>query len=190
MRESVGKLEGLADRLMQDTHRLAWELRPATLDDFGLEMALRRYADEWAALSGVPVDFHCRGVSARRLAREVETTCYRIAREALTNVFRHARAKRVSVLLQRRADHVSLIVEDDGRGFDAAAMLRASTSHGKLGLLGMQERATLGGGSVEIESSPGAGATVFVRMPLAFEPEPARPAADTPAGPARTADEH
>jgi signal transduction histidine kinase len=65
VRGSVSKLEGLADRLMRDTHRLAWELRPAALDDFGLEMALRRYADEWAALSGVPVDFHSQGMNAR-----------------------------------------------------------------------------------------------------------------------------
>ena len=76
---------------MRDIHRLAWELRPAALDDFGLEMALRRYADEWAALSGVPVDFHSRGVTAHRLAPELETTLYRITREALTNVFRHAK---------------------------------------------------------------------------------------------------
>ena len=116
------------------------------------------------------MDFDSRGVTERRLAREVETTLYRVAREALTNVFRHARARRVSVLLQRRADRVSLIVEDDGCGFDAAARLGASASQDKLGLLGMQERATLAGGSVEIESSPGAGTTVFVRMPLAFEP--------------------
>jgi signal transduction histidine kinase len=170
LRESVGKLESLADRLLQDIHRLAWELRPSALDDFGLEMALRRYADEWTALSGVAVDFVGEGVSERRLAREVETTLYRVAREALTNVFRHAAAKRVSVLLQRRADHVSLIVEDDGCGFDAAARLGAAASQDKLGLLGMQERATLAGGSVEIESSAGAGTTVFVRLPLAFEP--------------------
>jgi len=175
--ESVSKLESLADRLMQDIHRLAWELRPAALDDFGLEMALRRYTDEWAALSGVPVDFHSPGVNARRLAREVETTLYRIAREALTNVFRHASARRVSVLLERRVDHVSLIVEDDGRGFEAAAMLRVPATEGKLGLLGMQERATLAGGSAEIESSRGAGTTVFVRLPLAFEPEPTKQAA-------------
>jgi len=170
LRKSLSKLETLADSLMRDLHRLAWELRPAALDDFGLELALRRYANEWAALSGLAVDFDSQGATAQRLGREVETTLYRVAREALTNVFRHAKAKRVSILLQRRADHVSLIVEDDGRGFDAAAMLRAPASQGKLGLLGMQERAMLAGGSAQIESSPGAGTTVFVRLPLAFEP--------------------
>jgi signal transduction histidine kinase len=163
---SVSKLEELADRLMRDIHRLAWELRPAALDDFGLEMALRRYADEWTALSGVPVDFHTLGMTAGRLAPELETTLYRITREALTNVFRHAKARRVSVLVERRVEDVSLIVEDDGQGFDAAATLGASATEGKLGLLGMQERATLAGGSFEIESNPGAGTTVFVRLPL------------------------
>jgi signal transduction histidine kinase len=166
VRESVGNLESLADRLMRDIHRLAWELRPAALDDFGLELALRRYADEWAALSGVPVDFHSRGMAASRLPPELETTLYRITREALTNVVRHAGARRVSVLLERRADHVSLIVEDDGRGFDAAALLREPATGGKLGLLGMQERATMAGGSVQIEASLGAGTSVFVRLPL------------------------
>jgi signal transduction histidine kinase len=166
VRGSISKLEGLTDRLMRDIHRLAWELRPAALDDFGLEMALRRYADEWAALSGVPVDFDSLGMTKRRLTPELETTLYRITREALTNVFRHAKATRVSVLVERRAGHVSLIVEDDGQGFDAASMLGASATLGKLGLLGMQERATLAGGSFEIESNPGAGTTVFVRLPL------------------------
>jgi signal transduction histidine kinase len=174
VRESAGKLEKLADSLMRDTHRLAWELRPAALDDFGLEMALRRYADEWAALSGVPVDFHSRGATSRRLAPELETTLYRITREALTNVFRHAEARRVSVLLERRADHVLLIVEDDGKGFDAAALLQASATGSRLGLLGMQERAALAGGTVEIESNPGAGTTVFARLPLALESAPGK----------------
>ena len=184
-RGNVGKLESLADRLMRDIHRLAWELRPAALDDFGLELALQRYADEWAALSGVPVDFHSQGLTAQRLAPELETALYRITREALTNVFRHAQARRVSVLLERRAEQVLLIVEDDGRGFDAPALLRAPATQGKLGLLGIQERAALAGGSVEFESRPGAGTTLFVRLPLA--PEPA--ATPPPAASARAEDE-
>src|ERR1039458_9251737 len=92
LRRSVTNLKELTDRLMRDMHRLAWELRPAVLDDFGLELALRRYADEWATLSGVPVDFHSQGVTAQRLAPQLETTLYRITREALTNVLRHAKA--------------------------------------------------------------------------------------------------
>jgi signal transduction histidine kinase len=170
VKESIAQLKKLTDDLMSDLHRLAWELRPAELDDFGLEMALRRYADEWAELSGIQVDFHAQNVTAPRLGREVETALYRITREALTNVFRHANARRVSVLLERRPDHVSLIVEDDGQGFEVPAALQASTTQDKLGLLGMQERATLAGGSVVIESNVGSGTTVFARLPLVFEP--------------------
>jgi signal transduction histidine kinase len=170
VRQSVARLEKLTDGLMRDTHRLAWELRPAALDDFGLELALRRFADEWASLSGVPVDFTSRGETERRLARDLETTLYRITREALTNVFRHARARRVGVLLERRMTQVSLIVDDDGQGFDATALLNSSATAGKLGLLGMQELATLGGGSVQVESTPGAGTTVLARLPLALAP--------------------
>lgn len=163
---SIGQLEKLADTLMQDIHRLAWELRPAALDDFGLDMALRRYASEWSEQNGVAADFHSHGMETHRLPTEIETTLYRITQEALTNVLRHAKAQRVGVLLERRPDHVRLIVEDDGQGFDAQAVLKAVDAHGKLGLLGMQERVILANGTIEIESTPGAGTTVFVRIPL------------------------
>ena len=163
---SIGQFEKLTDRLMQDIHRLAWELRPAALDDFGLDMALRRYASEWSEQNGVAVDFHSRGVETQRLSTELETTLFRITQEALTNVLRHAKAQRAGVILERRSDHVLLIVEDDGRGFDARAVLKAADIHGKLGLLGMQERVILANGTIEIESTPGAGTTVFVRIPL------------------------
>jgi signal transduction histidine kinase len=163
---SIGQLEKLADSLMQDIHRLAWELRPAALDDFGLDMALRRYATEWSEHNGVAADFHSRGMETHRLPTELETTLYRITQEALTNVLRHAKAQRVSVLLERRPDHVLLIVEDDGQGFDAQTALKAPGAHSRLGLLGMQERVILANGTFEIESTAGAGTTVFVRIPL------------------------
>ena len=134
VQENVGKLEQLADGLMRDIHRLAWELHPAALDDLGLESALRHYTTKWSENNQVPVDFHSDDVEAPRLPLQIETTLYRIAQEALTNVTRHANAKRVSVLLERRPNHVSLIVEDDGSGFDAAdPSVRGA---GQIGLVG------------------------------------------------------
>jgi signal transduction histidine kinase len=164
--ESIGKLEKLAEGLMRDIHRLAWELRPSALDDLGLELALQRYVTEWSEISHVPLDFHCSDAGVKRLPHELETTLYRVAQEALTNIVRHARARRVSVLLERRPGWVSLIVEDDGQGFDADSVTQAPGARGNLGLLGMQERVSLVGGVLEIESTPGAGTAVFVRLPL------------------------
>ncbi len=112
------------------------------------------------------MDFHSDGLAGHRLPLEFETALYRVAQEALTNVLRHANARRVSVLLERRPGGVSLIVEDDGRGFDAETLLQAPPTEGKLGLLGMGERAKLVGGTFALESSPGSGTTVFVRLPL------------------------
>jgi signal transduction histidine kinase len=167
VREGMTRLEQLTDGLMRGIHRLAWELHPAVLDDLGLEAALRRYLTEWSEHGGVAVDFHCDGLDNQRLPLEFETALYRVTQEALTNVLRHAQARRVSVLLERRADHVSLIVEDDGVGFATEAVLQASRAQEKLGLLGMQERIRLAGGTLDIESTPKRGTTVFVRVPLA-----------------------
>jgi two-component system CheB/CheR fusion protein len=164
--QSAGKLEQLAGNLMQTVHRLAWELHPAVLDDLGLEAALRRYTAEWSENNRLPVDFHCDDMKTGRLPLELEMALYRITQEALTNILKHAGARRVSVLLERRPNLVSLIVEDDGAGFDAATVFQAARSRSKLGLLGMQERVTLAGGTIEIESTPGAGTTIFARIPL------------------------
>lgn len=163
--DGVTKMEHLTDSLMRQIHRLAWELHPAVLDDLGLEAALRRYLAEWSEQSRVTVDFHCDGLEKERLALEIETVLYRVTQEALTNVLRHAKARRVSVLLERRTDRVSLIVEDDGVGFESETVLQTSDIRDKLGLLGMQERIRLAGGTLDIESTPERGTTVFVRVP-------------------------
>jgi signal transduction histidine kinase len=167
--ELVHQLQGLTDQLIQEVRRLAWELRPAVLDNLGLSTALRRYAEEWSQRCGVGVDFHSSGFDDQRLPPPVETALYRVVQEALTNVLRHAHAQRVSVLLERHHDHVLAIVEDDGQGFDAEATMNAPDAQRRLGLLGMQERVALVEGTFEIESTPGGGATVFVRVPLTAE---------------------
>ena len=163
----IHKLEKMAEGMIRDLHRLAWELRPSVLDDLGLELALQRYTEEWSQNTGVPVDLHIGPDSANhRLPHEFETALYRITQEALTNVARHTQAHRVSVLLERRPGYVSLIVEDDGRGFEAQEILKAPASHHKLGLLGMQERAKLAGGTLTIESAPDVGTAVIARLPI------------------------
>ena len=150
---------------MQEIHRLAWELHPAALDDLGLEAALRRYTAAWSEKTGVKVDLHCGGLDTERLPLGIEAALYRVTQEALTNISKYAKARRVSLLLERRSNHLSLIVEDDGVGFDTNAVFRTAGALGKLGLLGMQERIDLVGGTLEIESTSGSGTTVFVRIP-------------------------
>jgi signal transduction histidine kinase len=87
--------------------------------------------------------------------------------EALTNVLKHAEAAGVNILLERRRSMLCMAIEDNGVGFDPQAAAHKRAGRRRLGLVGMQERASLAGGTVEIESAPGAGTTVFVRVPLA-----------------------
>jgi PAS domain S-box-containing protein len=157
----VGALAEIAERLDRDVDQLVWELRPTALDDLGLRAALANYIQEWSERSNIAAELHTTGLLDDRLASEVETALYRIAQEALNNVAKHSRARRVEVILERRPDCVLLILEDDGVGFaDADA---GQARHG-YGLVGMQERAALVGASLQIESTPGKGTTILVRI--------------------------
>jgi two-component system, NarL family, sensor histidine kinase UhpB len=156
----VDAIDRVAKQLDQDVDQLVWQLRPTALDDLGLRAALANYIQDWSRRSNIPAQLHTSGLLDDRLASEVESALYRIAQEALTNVAKHARAGNVEVILERRPDHVVLIVEDDGVGFEAGG---GETGQG-FGLLGMQERAALVGASLQIESAPGQGTTILVRM--------------------------
>jgi PAS domain S-box-containing protein len=158
LRERIDALQSVAQQLDRDVDHLVWELRPTALDDLGLRAALCNYVQNWSVRTGIAGKLHASGLMDDRLAPEIETTLYRIAQEALTNAAKHAGARNVDVILERTADHVLLIVEDDGHGFDPGA------STAGFGLLGMQERASLVGASVEIESAEGQGTTILVRI--------------------------
>jgi two-component system CheB/CheR fusion protein len=165
LRPRIAELSEIARRLDSDVDFLAWELRPTALDDLGIIVALSTYAQEWSKHFGVRVNFHSAGLGDARLAPLIETNLYRIAQEALNNVSKHAAASKVDLLLERRDHNAVLIVEDDGRGFDIEQTNVPGTGRG-LGLVGMRERAALVGGAVEVESKPGGGTTVFVRVPV------------------------
>jgi signal transduction histidine kinase len=156
-------LEAIAQRLDRDVDHLVWELRPTALDDLGLRAALTNYIQEWSRRANVAAELHTSGLLDDRLAPEVETALYRIAQEALNNVAKHSSARRVEVILERRSDCVLLILEDDGVGFEVS---RSGAAGQGFGLVGMQERAILVGARVQIESTPGKGTTILVRMAL------------------------
>ncbi|GMU67090.1 MAG: hypothetical protein AMXMBFR36_33640 [Acidobacteriota bacterium] len=165
----VAELVQRTDAVIEGLHRLAVDLRPASLDHVGLEAALRQYARSAAAKFGLDVHFKARGFTDERLPPMVETALYRVVQEAMTNVVRHAGAKRVDVLVEQRGDRVQVMVEDDGVGFDS--LLVRPGEH--LGLLGMRERAEALGGTLTIESRPGGGTTVVAEVPSA-DPNPDR----------------
>jgi two-component system sensor histidine kinase UhpB len=156
----VATLEKISRQIDRDVDQLVWQLRPTALDDLGLRAALANYVQDWSRRVSIPAELHVSGLLDDRLAPDIETTLYRVAQEALTNVARHSQASRVEVILERQAEAVLLIVEDNGVGFEAGAQPPGEG----FGLLGMQERAALVGATVEIESTPGKGTTIFLRM--------------------------
>jgi signal transduction histidine kinase len=139
------------------------------LDDLGLEPALRWYTHRQAALTGLRAEFHAEALE-ERLDPVVETECFRVAQEALTNVVRHSHAHAVRVELSRRNCHLHLCVRDDGVGFDVAAQRQEAVRGASLGLLSMEERASLAGGGLELNSVPGEGTEVHAWFPLKSDP--------------------
>jgi signal transduction histidine kinase len=159
-RAAVAELRELVVSTLQNVRRLAVELRPAALDDFGLVPAIERLRDIVEEQGGISVDVQS-NVGDLRLPPDTETALYRIVQEAFTNVLKHAAASRVSVRLDRGEAGVTLVVHDDGRGFDPEGI-----REGSLGLVGMRERVALLGGRLTIESSEDAGTMLKAEVPL------------------------
>jgi two-component system, chemotaxis family, sensor kinase Cph1 len=154
-------LKSLATELGRDISRLAWEIRPTALGDLPIRTAIKNFLETWSERSAIPFDLHLT-LQDKRLSPDVETTLYRVLQEALTNVVRHAEATRVGVILGATDTLVTMIIDDDGRGFTPGDSSPAK----RLGLLGIRERLALVNGSLEVESAPGTGTTLFIRVPL------------------------
>jgi signal transduction histidine kinase len=167
--DALGRARKLVEDIDRSLHFLTWELRPAgALEHHGLAIALENLASAWSERFGIAADVHLPAGETLRLPLDVATNLYALVQEALHNVVKHAGARHVGVLLQARDCEAVLIVEDDGRGFDAAVP-EHSENHG-LGLVSMRERASLCGGTLDIDAAPGRGTTIFVRIPLTAKP--------------------
>jgi signal transduction histidine kinase len=159
-----GKLRSvlaLAEDTIETVRRIAMELRPALLDDFGLVAAVEWQTQDFEERTGIPCQLSSR-LREASVSTEVSTATFRILQEALANVARHAKASMVAVLLEENDGHLILKVEDNGRGARAEELSDLQS----LGVLGMRERAALLGGGVEIAGAPGKGTTVTVKIPL------------------------
>jgi two-component system, NarL family, sensor histidine kinase UhpB len=167
-RDRLRRLREELDQMGRTLHRVAWELRPASINELGLTAALANYASEWSVQSGIEVDFHCSDPDLDRHSEEIRTTLYRVVQEALTNVVKHAAgATAASITINRTGSVLRLVIEDNGAGFDPSALGRHSANAlGGLGLAGMRERLSLIGGELKVESSVELGTTIFVRIEL------------------------
>jgi signal transduction histidine kinase len=160
MRVAASNLRELVVGTLQDVRRLAVQLRPKALDDFGLVAAVEHLVQTFSEGTAIRVDLEAQ-LGDERLPAEVETTLYRIVQEALTNIVKHAEASRVSILLVRRSGSATVVIEDDGQGFNPARLREEG-----MGILGMRERVELHEGRLTVESALGSGATLVAEVPL------------------------
>jgi signal transduction histidine kinase len=158
------ELRSLAQATLKSVRRFSRDLRPPILDDLGLQPALEALVGELSGRTGLAASIELSGTT-RRLEPEVELALFRIAQEALRNVERHAEASRVTVGVAFWGDRARLAVADNGRGFEVPRLSETFAPAGRLGLLGMQERAELVGGVLSIWSVPGDGTRVTVEVP-------------------------
>ncbi|HTY37401.1 MAG TPA: PAS domain-containing protein [Bacteroidota bacterium] len=163
--ERISAASSMVDELLQRGRAIALDLRPSLLDEFGLASALRWYVKRQAEVARLEWSVNAE-IGRRRYTNDIETACFRIAQEAVTNVLRYAHASHLVAELKEIDEHLHLYVRDDGRGFDVARAKSAATSGKSFGIINMEERASMLGGSLEITSTQAKGTEIHVRLPL------------------------
>ncbi len=152
------------DQTLQYVRNLSLELRPSLLDDLGLVPAVRWYLSRQAERAGWKVEVQAD--EELTPPQDVAIGCFRVLQEAVTNIIRHSNATRVMVSLLQQDDDLLLLIRDNGIGFEVQKALADATRGQSMGLLGMQERIRFLNGSLSIDSSPGQGSEVRIRVPL------------------------
>jgi two-component system sensor histidine kinase UhpB len=173
LQPQIEELRGLIANAIDQVRRLALNLRPPTIDQLGLFPALRSLVATFTESTGLHVTLEL-SREPITLARERTLAVYRVVQEALTNAAKHAGAQQVSVAVSRDGDWLVATIRDDGRGFTPETFIgrhRQPAGGAGVGLFGMEERARLAGGALSLQSAPGRGASVTLRVPLEAEPD-------------------
>jgi signal transduction histidine kinase len=166
--QQVLRTREMIDKTTQQMYELILALRPSVLDDLGLVAAVRMLAEKMLSGTGIQLSIDSSGMKGR-LPPAIETALYRILQESLSNILRHSGAQNTSISLAQRDGHFEGEVWDDGRGFTPEDINPEAGDGRGLGLMGMQERVTLCGGSMEIISGEGKGTRIRIRIPLEKE---------------------
>ena len=161
LKECADIVAGVQEKLRQ----LSIRLHPPQLAQLGLQEALNALVSRQRATTGLDIRCSCEGPERGVLTPELETAAYRICQEALSNATRHSGAQRVEIRTKLEDDRFCLSVSDDGSGFDAASRGEIASEAGHMGLISMEERARLAGGSLELVTAPGAGTVVIAMFP-------------------------
>jgi len=163
-KENLEGLRGQAVEALEATRRCAQGLRPRIIDDLGLVAALEWIAEDLEREQGINIQVEVAGID-RGLSAETQIVLFRIAQEALNNIRKHARASKATIKVEGGSDDITMTVADNGRGFKVPGRAEDMVSAGRLGLMGMYERAKLLNGSLHIKSEPDKGTELVVRLP-------------------------
>ncbi|MEK6651584.1 MAG: HAMP domain-containing protein, partial [Nitrospirota bacterium] len=164
--EKIDEMRNIALKTLDEIHSLIQNLRPTVVDDLGLEAGIRWLLDKHLAEKGITCDFNVIGAEEKRFNHRIETALFRIIQEAVINISKHASAENVFIVLQYMSDSIAVHMEDDGKGFDAADVLKHTDDVRGLGIMGMRERAYLVDGKLKICSTPGNGTRLSLWIPL------------------------
>jgi PAS domain S-box-containing protein len=164
VKESLEDIRAQAEKALESLRATAQGLRPRVIDDLGLIAALEWIAEELEKDQDIQTRVETAGME-RALPPETQILLFRIAQEALTNIRKHAHASRVTIHLEGGEKDVVMTVTDNGRGFEVTGKMERMVSAGRLGLMGMRERARLLNGTLQIKSEPGKGTEITVTMP-------------------------
>jgi len=155
----------ILDKLLNQVHNLALELRPTMLDDLGLEATLQWYCKQFADRFNVKVQLDS-GILSKRYSSLIETNLFRIIQEAMTNIAKHSRACNAIIKVLERDSDIEAIIKDDGIGFDSLNYFKFDNKHSTMGLLGIRERVNATNGNFEISSNPGEGTKLSIKISL------------------------
>ena len=164
VRERLKEAKSLSNQTLTAMRQLSMDLRPTMLDDVGLIPTLRWYIQNFSNRLNIKSNFQAVGFE-EKLPPQIETAFYRIIQEALNNIAKHAEASRVDISLQWRDSILSVSITDNGRGFDLYEVLRPDSLERGLGIIGMQERISLLGGKIDIQSRPDSGTYLYIEVP-------------------------